>query len=59
MQNYTDNANGDVPLIVEMYVFLISFEIKVPICSFRKKKKTDESLSLQIYIFIEVSIWTN
>ena len=34
-------------------LFLISFEIKVRTCFFRQKEKTDQSLSLQKYIFME------
>ena len=40
MQNYTHNANGDVPLSIECVIFLISFEIRVHTCSFEKKDKT-------------------
>ena len=42
MQNCTDNANGDMPLIVENVWYLISFEIKVGTCSFEKQKTKSE-----------------
>ena len=47
MQNYTDNANEDVPLAVQNVIFLISFEINVCTCSFGKKNKADQSFSLK------------
>ena len=40
MQNYTDNADGDVPLTVKNAILVISSEVKVCTCSFEKKNKT-------------------
>ena len=37
MQNYTDNAYGDVPSRKDL-ISLISFEMKVRTCSFGKKE---------------------
>ena len=45
MQNYTNNANGDVALIVENVWYFNFFEFKVRRCSFWEKKN-DQSLSL-------------
>ena len=46
MQNYTGNANGDVPLTAKMRDNFSFFEFKVGTCSFEKKNKTDQSFSL-------------
>ena len=47
MQNYTNNANGDMPLAIEMYDIFSFFEFKVRTCPSGKKiKATDQSFSL-------------
>ena len=51
MQNCTDNANRDVPLVVENVLFLIYFEIKMRTCSFEKKWKNDQYCVLYKEIF--------
>ena len=47
MQNYNNNANGDMPLMCKMCDIFNFFELKVRTCSFGKKNKTDQSFSLQ------------
>ena len=57
MQNYTDNTNGDVPLVVEnVWYFYFPF-LMLHTCSFGKWNKTDQSFSLwKILLFYDDNV---
>ena len=57
MQKYSDNANENVPLIVEnVWYFFISFEIKVRTCSLAKKTK---SYLINLFLYKNYFSWVD
>ena len=57
MQSYINNANGDVPLIVEnVWCFSFSLRSRCAHVLFERKEKNDYSLSLQNCIFTEFPV---
>ena len=57
MQNYTDNANEDVPLTVESACIFSFFDFKLRTCSSGKKNKIDQSFSLwEIFSFYDDNV---
>ena len=51
IQNYTDDTNGDLPLIVESVWYFSFLEFKVRTCSFEKKNKTDNRFLYKIWFY--------